>query len=318
MSAESLLLWMSARVQGSWPQFRAAVEALHLNDSDDNESEKADEHSPEQNSLPLYHALRLNLQRLAHAEFFSKTAGNDWRVAPPTLAVTECNRGWIGVLAGARSGRLLQRVGAAATNCELQTLTFQACPDQIRLVADDRRDLRDAAEQAGLIYQDCAPAAILASIPCIDDPLIRHPAQLPFGDEWRVERFSPSSLAWRGATAQYANTAASGLFRFLRRHERPVFLCLSGTAFRVPGQVGKFMVLKARRQRILCYEPASNRFSVPASCRPPFLIERALVLCSGEPPHYETRTSMTGLLHYANVPAQIARLTSALLRQELR
>ena len=29
MSADALLLWMSARRQGSWQQFRAAVEELH-------------------------------------------------------------------------------------------------------------------------------------------------------------------------------------------------------------------------------------------------------------------------------------------------
>ncbi len=318
MSAESLLLWMSARVRGSWPQFRAAVEELHLNEGDDSEPEAADEQSAEQNSLPLYHALRLNLQRLGHAEFFSGAAGSDWRVTAPTLAVTEHERGWVGVLAGARSGRLLQRVTAAATHCELETLAFPAYPDQIRLVAADLRALRGAAEHAGLLFQDSAPTAILSSIPCVDDPTIRRSAQLPFGAEWRVEQFAPSSLAWKIANAGEANSASFGLFRFSRRYERTVFLCSSGSAFRVPGQVGKYLVLKGRRQRILRYDPISKRLSVPASCRPPFLVERALVLCSGAPPRYEARTSMTGLLFYADVPAKIARLTSALLRQELR
>ena len=42
MSANSLLLWMSARRQGSWPQFRAAVEQLHLGEGENGEGEDDD------------------------------------------------------------------------------------------------------------------------------------------------------------------------------------------------------------------------------------------------------------------------------------
>jgi hypothetical protein len=262
--------------------------------------------------------LRLNLQRLAHAEFFSGAAGSDWRVAPPTLAVTDHEQGLVGVLAGARSGKLLQRIDAAAVHCKLQTLVSPACPDQIRLLATDPDPLRDVAMRAGVLIQEHAPEALLCSIPCVDDPTILRSHELPFGKEWRVERFSPSALAWESATLPNASAASFGLFRFSRRWERPVFLCSRGSVFRLPSQVGKFIVLKGRRQRILHYEPASKTLSVPAICRPPFLIERALVLCSGMLPRYEPHAPRGGLLHYADIPSQIARLTSALLRQELR
>jgi len=43
MSADKLLLWISARSSGSWPQFRAAVEELHVADSDGGETEMADD-----------------------------------------------------------------------------------------------------------------------------------------------------------------------------------------------------------------------------------------------------------------------------------
>jgi hypothetical protein len=321
MSAEPLLLWMSARVQGSWQQFRAAIEELQLNDSSDTvdgESDEADEQPAERRSLPLYHEARLNLQRLGHAEFFSGAAGSDWRVAPPTLAVVEHERGWIGVLAGARSSALLQRLVVAAAGCELNTSRLPACPDQIRLFASEQHQLRAAADIAGLQFQACAPAAILSSIPRIDDPAIRRPSQLPFGDDWRVEGFSPQALAWKPGSVASAHCASFGLYRFLRWHEASVFLCANGSVLRVPGQVGKYLALKASRRRIVSYNAGERRFSVPASCRPPFLIERALVLCSGVPPVYEARESSVGFLHYSNVPAQIARLTSALLLQELR
>ena len=87
MSANALLLWMSARREGSWQQFRTAVEELHLGESNDLEGEGDD--APDQFALPLYQTLRFNLQRLGHAEFFAGAGNSDWRVTPPSLAVTQ-------------------------------------------------------------------------------------------------------------------------------------------------------------------------------------------------------------------------------------
>lgn len=319
MSAELLLRWMSARVQGSWAQFRGAVEELHLSESDDFDAATSDEQPEDRYSLPLYQALRLNLQRLGHAEFFAGAAGNDWRIAPPCLAVTKRDQEWVGVLAGARSNKLLERLSAeAARRRQLESRVLPACPDQIRFLADDLRVLRALADRTGLLFQHSAPTAMLSSIPCIDDAALRRPTDLPFGNEWRVERFSPTSLAWKDATVESANSARFGLFRFSRRYERLAFLRMSGATYRMPGQAGKYLVLRGRRLRILRYDPAGKCLSLPASCRPPFLLERALVLCSGTPPRYEARSSAAALLHYADVPGEIARLASALLRQELR
>jgi hypothetical protein len=317
MSAESLLLWMSARVQGSWAQFRAAVEELHLEESEDGETDASDEESVLERGLPLYHILRLNLQRLGHAEFFAGAAGSDWRIAPPCLAITPLDQSWLGVLAGARSARLLDRISSAAPN-ELQVREFPACPNQIMIPAGDVQTLRDLAQRAGLLIQEAAPAALLSCIPRIDELGIRSQAQVPFGPQWRAERFSASSLSWKGAAVQEAGAAAFGLFRFSRHFERSVLLCTRRGAYAVPAQVGKYLVLKARRRWVLRYDVDSHRLSVPASCRPPFLLERALILCSGIPPHYEARNAQSGVLHYADIPAPIARLASALLCQELR
>src|SRR5437762_3330585 len=110
MSANSLLLWMSARGQVSWQQFRAAVEELHLDESEATLGE--DDEVRDQFALPLYQALRLNLQRLGHAEFFAGAADADWRVSPPTLAVTGLAHEWRGILIGARSLKLIERVRA--------------------------------------------------------------------------------------------------------------------------------------------------------------------------------------------------------------
>lgn len=317
MSAESLLLWMSARVQGSWLQFRAAVEELHVEDSDE-AAGASDEESVPERGLPLYHTLRLNLQRLGHAEFFAGAGGSEWRIAPPCLAVTAWKQSWLGVLAGARSAKLLARVTSAVAPLQVEVLHVPACPPQIRIYAAEVEMLRILAQRAGLFFQESASLALLSSIPRIDELAIRARAEIPFGSQWRTERFSASSLRWNEATVQDAGSAELGLFRFSRSYERTVLLCIKGRPVALPAQVAKYLVLKARRRWVLRYDCSTQCLSVPAICRPPFLVERALILCSGAPPRYEARTAHLGLLHYSDVPAPIARLTFALLCQEMR
>ncbi len=315
MSANALLLWMSARREGSWQQFRTAVEELHIGDAGATSSDEDD--PPDPIALPLYQTLRLNLQRLGHAEFFAGAGGAEWRVAPPSLAVTPAAGGWLGVLAGARSPNVLQRVHSARGVVRLTTLTMPACPDALVFVAGDDDALATLAERAGLFLQRDAPAALLACLPPIDDSAIRHPVAPPFGADWRIDRFSPEDLRWRSSCRDEAVAASWDLFRFSLRHQRYVLFCSRGTASRVPGQVGKFLALRRSRQRVIRYDAQTRLFEVAASCRPPFLVERALVLCSGSLPSYG-RDNGESVLRYAEVPGNIATAAAALLRQELR
>lgn len=316
MSANLLLLWMSARCQGSWQQFRGAVEELHLDENGIGQEEKEEDRT-DQSALPLYQTLRLNLQRLGHAEFFTGAAGSDWRVTPPSLALTQHPRGCLGILAGARTDELMRKLHEASTTQELEILRFPSCPDQIRIIAKEACQLVDIAEQVGLSPQINAPIAILTVLPPIDDLAVRRQIDLPFGADWKIEQFSTSSLGWKGATRDEALYTSEGLFRFSLPHQHLVLFCSKGSAFQVPGQVGKYLVLR-RRRKIFHYDITNNCLSIPASCRPPFLVERALILCSGLLPSYESRGTTTGILHYPEVPRAVAQLASALLRQELQ
>lgn len=319
MSANSLLLWMSARRHGSWAQFRAAVEELHLGASVEIEGEGDD--APDQFALPLYQTLRFNLQRVGHAEFFAGAGeGAEWRVTPPALAITSHARGYLGVVVGARSLALTDRLRTAAAGhgAELRELALAAYPDQILITANSRDKLAAIAEQAGFFLQDDAPTALLASLPPVDDPRVRYQTELPFGSDWNIDRFSPDDLIWRSATLDDARAASAGLFRFSLRHQRHVLFCCKGAAARIPGQVGKYVVLHRRRRQVLRYDARSRTLSMPASCRPPFLVERALILCSGSPPSFESGGPRGGFLQYAEIPDDIAAIAAALLRQELQ
>jgi hypothetical protein len=73
-------------------------------------------------------------------------------------------------------------------------------------------------------------------------------------------------------------------------------------------------VLLRRRRGLLLYNAQAGTLSLPSSCRPPRLLERALVLCSGIPPSFDPATVR---LTYANVPPDIALFAAELLRQGL-
>ena len=77
VSANDLLLWMSARGKGSWSQFRAAVEELHMAEQENTAPTVEEEEPTARAGLPLHQSLRLNLERLAHAEFFAGADGDD-------------------------------------------------------------------------------------------------------------------------------------------------------------------------------------------------------------------------------------------------
>ena len=240
-----------------------------------------------------------------------------WRVTPPTLAVTQHLRGCLGIVVGARSPLLLQRLHAAIGRANLQTLVLPAYPDQLLIDANDPSMLAEVATRANLSLQSDAPAALLTSLPPVDDPCVRRATELPFGAGWRIDKFSPDDLVWRSATLNDIKTASGSLFRFALRHQRQVLYCARGAAFQIPGQVGKYLVLKKSRHQVLRYDRHHCSLTVPASCRPPFLVERALILCSGSPPSYEGG-SRGGVLHYAEIPDGIAAIAAALLRQEIQ
>jgi hypothetical protein len=320
MRANELLLWMSARGRGSWQQFRAAIKELDLADTSEEEpGGVGDDNGDAENTLPLHHELRLNLQRHGHVEFFEGAGGSGWRVTPPSLAGTRYGDGWMGVLAGARTTHLLGRVElAAATSSSLERVAVRASPDQIRIMARTPAGIAAVASDAGLFFQDEAPTALLGSLPVVDDQALRRPVELPIGDGWRVERFSVTQLGWRPAIRDDILASDPGLFRFTLRHRRQVVLCVDKQTHEVPLAVGKFVILKARRRHVVRYDASERHLAFPASCRPPLLVERALILCSGLPPSHQPDGNGAGHLLYQEVGPRVARLACALLRQELR
>ena len=312
MSANDLLIWMSARKEGSWPQFRSAVERLHV-EEDAGDSSGAGEDATA-SDLPLYQAVRLGLERLAHVEFSSVANDRRWRVVPPTLAINHSGDECVGILCGARSPGLHTSLLELAGNVSVDLQPAPGMPDRLRLVSPDVELLYYAGQALGLYLQPSAPAALLAAIPPVDDPQSWLPSEPPSTPGWTIHQFSTTSLRWTGADLDRVRSANFGLFRFQQRYQRFYFLNWRGQTYQVPVQVGKYVVLRRRRIRRLVWHDRSQAvLSVPVTCRPPLLIERALVLCSGQLPRVDRGT---GRLEYSRVTPKTARMASALLCQE--
>jgi len=164
MKANELLLWLSAHREGSWQQFRAAVEELHSTEGD---SESVGSGIPGEGDFPLYQQLRLNFERLGHAEFFAHGCEKGWRVAPPTLAAHPVSGGVRAVVCGARSPRLCERALKVdeKVECKIEVFNPYDVPQVIRFVAPNISVLQKVAVQVGAHFQADAPLAILSHLP---------------------------------------------------------------------------------------------------------------------------------------------------------
>jgi hypothetical protein len=312
VTLDHLLLWLSAKGQGSWSQFRGAVEALCAEQNDvvleaDDEGERPAKASSD---LPIYQQARFSLQRLGHVEFFSNLGNQDWRVVPSALALRPSQPSE-GFLCGARSPDLLDRLHRAS-NVEVVKSSAPGMPERI-IVRGSSAAIARAAVRLGLLVQVDAPAAILSAVPGVRDPATWFRMAIPETPGWTVHRFSRSRLGWAESTGIAALNARTGLFRFVMDHQRFYYLKWHGRSYRVPVQVGKYAVMRKSRG-LMAYDAARQTLSFPAVCRPPLLIERALVLCSGFLPSFD---SASGRVEYTSVPPDVAHLAGQLLLQEI-
>ncbi len=313
MRPNELLFWLSARREGSWQQFRAGVEELHSTEGDYEENGNA---TLGESEFPLHQRLRLDLERLGHAEFFAYGCEEGWRVAPPTLAAHPVSGGVRAILCGARSPALRERalrVGERV-DCEVEVLDSHDVPEVIRFVAPDKLPLQKAATEIGAHFQADAPLAILSHLPPCDPPSRgSQPAEFPVGADWRIREFDAMRLRWDTTDRNHAQTARTGLFEFQLYDHWRYFLRWKGGTFEMPRSVALYVLLR-RRRRLLHYDAQASTLSLPGSCRPPRLLERALVLCSGIPPSFDPATVR---LTYANIAPDIAHFAAELLRQQL-
>jgi hypothetical protein len=313
MTPNELLLWLSARKEGSWRQFRAAVETLDLANSADETEQNA--------SLPLHLRVHFNLERLGHLEFGAAECEKGWRVVPPALALSQHNGHVIGVLCGARTPKLLERIEQAANGSPLERTSYTDCPDVLRLQAPDAETLIVLAGRAGILCQIDAPESLLSRLPSIASLNgFRREALPAFGGrEWEVQQFviDRKVMKWRTITLQEANASgAQELFRFTHFQMPRYFLREGRETIALPDAIGKYYILFRRQRRVLKYDRKERSLTLPAIFRPPLLTERALILCSGFPPSIGVARGRPTLT-YRDIPEEVVGMTAEVLRQVL-
>lgn len=287
-----LLLWMSARRSGSAQAFRSRVAELGVSHS----------------GRALWRTAEWNLGKLAHAEFVPAADGDGWRIAPPVLAAGEPREGRIrAILCGARTPGLLARVVGAAGSARIDIQRQEDGPDIVGVTASTAGELENVAAAAGVRVQWNAPLALLC---CATSPkaVVLQPATLPVG-AWGVSQFSKSALDWEATTLRIASEARSGLFRFRSDYGTVHLLIKDGQPLTCEPAVGKYRILRPRNG-VLLYSKADRILSIRASCRPPTLIERALVLCSGQLPAFTD-----GRINFRQVERSVAQAAAAALGQ---
>jgi hypothetical protein len=309
MNTNRLLLWLSAKAYGSWVRYKAALDELVLN-AESETREDSDQPPIDEQGFPIYHRVRQNLERLGHAEFFRKDFPSGWRVVPAILATRSYESRSVGILCGARTDELMSRIVACSSDLSVEITAQPECPDRVQVFARTQSELQQLANRDSLSFQPDAPEMLLAAVPPIDDYQLRKSSELPFGSEWDVRKFSTTTLGWTAATARTARQSTFGLFRFSTPFQPQYYLKLKGSAFRLPVQVGKYIAIRKARRSVLSYCADSKTLSMPVSCRPPLLIDRALTLCSGLIPDLDA-----GSLKYGNIDNEIALTTFELLRQ---
>ncbi len=312
MTPNELLLWLSARKEGSWRQFRGAVENLDLAANSEGEEQGG--------ALALHLRVYLNLERLAHVEFASSESEKGWRVVPPALALSRRGDCAIGILCGARTPRLLERTEAVSDGLRWERSPEPDCPDVVRVRGPATEPLIDFAGRAGILWQLDAPATLLSCLPPVTSLAGFRREPLPAsGKEWIVQQLAIErrTAKWEAVTLQQANASgAQGLFRFTRYQTPHYYLRDGRETIVLPDAVGKYYLLSRRGRRVLRYDRKQSALTVPAMFRPPLLAERALILCSGYPPSVSAFRGRPALT-YRDIPEEIAGMMAEILRQDL-
>ena len=315
MNLNRLLLWLSARGRGSWSTFRAKVEELCNEQADTTPEESDDEGegaSGADSDLPIYQQARFAMQRLGHAEFYSAGTVNGWQVVPPTVAFPS-DGSTIGFLCGARSPALLESLGLFA-DLSIAVSQPEGMPQLVKLQGASEEVVDECTSQLGLRVQKSAPSMLLSVLPTVLDTTRWCRSEMPETPGWSVHRFSISRRHWVEASSSDAASSYQGLFRFELKHQRFYYLRWHNCTYSIPVQIGKYAVIH-RRLRVLEYDAEARIFSAPLTFRPPLLIERALVLCSGQ---LGRLNQVKGLIEYTDVPQSVASVAAQLLHQEIR
>lgn len=247
-----------------------------------------------------------DLSMLGHVEV---PTSSSWRIAAPVLAgtPTENNPEPAAVLCGARTPGVIARVERAATaaGAWLHVTAIPNRPSQIRVVARNMADLKEVAVRASMSIQMDAAYTLLACLPTIRN-WPRQPCQMVAGRVETVRRFSGSNKKWIDSSLPEATAAQKGFFRIKRDWDWVSILKTSQSdCAYIDDRAGRLFT--ASKLRFASWE--TGRFGMPIELFPPATIARALVLCTGLLPQFDSKNRR---LSFEGVSPAMLRLVLAI------
>ncbi len=249
-----------------------------------------------------------DLSMLGHIEMLSASS---WRMTPPVLAglPRHQDQELAAVLCGARTPGVLSRVSVACTASGAQ-ITVTPVPNRpalVRIAASSMAVLVRVSAQAGIPLQNDAAYTLLACLPTIRT-WPRRPCQMVGGRVETVRRFSGSRATWVDSSLAEATVARKGFFRIKRDWDWVSILksSQSDCAY-IDDRAGR--ISAASKLRHASWDSASLSFGLPIRLFPPVAVARALTLCTGALPQFD---SVGRRILFAGVGPAMLQLTLAI------
>lgn len=249
-----------------------------------------------------------NLSVLGHAEMPNPLT---WRIAAPCLAELPYDPGarHAAVLCGARTPGVLARLSAACKTGNSVVLINEAdgLPSIIEVECRSRSGLRRVAALADIPLQDNAAFTLLACLPAIQ-AWPRQSCPMIGGRVKAVRRFSREQLQWVEASLEEAVAARLGFFRIQRDYDWVSLLKLTqAKSAYIDDRAGRLFV--SAKLPAVSWNPATLSLRLPLQLMPPASIARALALCTGRVPQYDSKARQ---IAFEGVNAVMLRLTLAI------
>jgi hypothetical protein len=322
-NSDRLLYVLSAKQEMSWTAFKSAFSSLYTLIANVSDPEK-------QGIKNTRLEVVRSLESLGHCDF--DFTSNRVYVSPPTLVRLPCGGFPQAVLAGARSPQTLEQIKDVCNalgkhiNVEIQPdEALSLIPRRITVQVEDVEELRKIATSLKIHFKE-NPAAweILNFSGSLQDYLSTRKWSDAPEINWQRQTFNTNSLQFDSYQDTETNIRLSQ-YKNLKRNTQTYYFWRDGQSTEIDRDWGRYAVLSAIHLNVLIYDKRKYMMIVPIGAKLPYLIERALTLCSGYVPEYMDKIdSLAKLLPkirdfriFHEIPSQVAEMTASKLNQNL-
>lgn len=320
--SDFLLYYISARRELPWDTFKAAYDALQI--------EQAGAVAPEALNYRRGRIARI-LDSLGHCDIVFGEGGGRVYAAPPVLARLPIRGVCRAILCGVRNPQTILDLKAACRTlrCTMKVATqnhgkeIVCVPQRVVVEAESGALLAELAKKVEIGYQDVPPAwGMLQFASSLEQYMAARSWSFEQDINWLRNDFDTQSLQFSNhfsthdnRLSRYADRMRSGHIYYLWRGQERT---------RIDVDWGRYALLNIHSKHVLLYDANTMRLAVPSTASLPRLFNRALVLCSGYTPFpikkqvsFTQKKDPLGFDVFMGIPPDIAQLLATKLGQVL-